>query len=223
MGETDLKQQGTPPAAGQSSVAAEGTTSTPQEATYTRAQAEQLKSDALTDVGRKHKTAVDSLTKERNEAQDTLGDYNDLKKRYDDLASKDPEVFNLSKKEAELRDRERKLVSDARLHSDRIKRADVYERDVIITKIVGEYEGGDLEKLKGVCNTVGSSVSEEQMHSIASTLWAKKLNPLATPPPVAPAAAPPAKPYSGMTSGGQDNMPESAKGKIRPGWDELHK
>ena len=225
MGETNpVATPGNPPVTGQTSDANNGSTSIPPEATYTKVDLEKYASDALTEQGRRHKAEVSTLKSRLDELSDIKDDRESLQQRISELSSKDPEVFNLVKKEAELRDREKKLVSDTRLHEARIKKADDYERDVSITKIVEEFEGGDFDKLKGLCETFNSS-SEEQIRRAAETLWTKKINlPPGTPPvpPVTTPQAPPSQPYSGMTSGGSEPLPTSAKGKIKAGWDELH-
>jgi len=181
--------------------------------TYTREQLEKFRSDALMEQGRKHKAEVDALRRERDELASIKDDREALQKQLDELSSKDPEVFSLAKKERELREREKQLAKELREHSERIKKADNYERDVSITKIVEEYEGGDFDKLKGLCETF-SAYSEEQIRKAAETLWSKKfIPPVTETPPV-----PPVKPYSGMTSGNRkDYSGLSARQKIEEG------
>ena len=166
--------------------------------TYTREQLQKHTSDALMEQGRKHTTEVSTLRKERDELAGIKDDREALQKQIDEIKDKDPEVYSLAKKEQELRDREKVLTKGIAEHSGRIKRADNYERDVSITKIVEEFEGGDFDKLKGLCETFNSS-SEEQIRKAAETLWGKKFVPPAS-------ETPPVKPYSGMTSGGQEDL-----------------
>jgi len=213
MGETEKEPKGTPPPVGQSSEEKKGSTS-PAEATYTKGQLEKHTSDALAEQGRTHKTETDTLRKERDRLSDVKDDREALQKQIDEMKSTDPEVYSLAKKERELRERETELTKGIREHSGRIKKAEGFERDVSIQGIIEEYEGADFNKLKVLCETFGNP-SEEQIRKAADTLWGKKFVPPAS-------ETPPVKPYSGMTSGGE-SMPESAKGKIKAGWDELHK
>jgi len=178
--------------------------------TYTRDQLQKHTSDALAEQGKKHVKEVNTLKGERDELSAIKDDREALQKQIDEIKDKDPEVYTLAKKEQELREREKQLTKGIRDHSERIKRADNYERDVSITKIVEEFEGGDFDKLKGLCETFNSS-SEEQIRKAAETLWSGKF--------VSPAPeTPPVKPYSGMTSGGQEDLSKlSPDEKIRYG------
>lgn len=64
MGETNEGNQGTPQATGQSSEAGKGGTSTPR--TYTETELQKVISDRLTEQGRTHKAALETVTKERD-------------------------------------------------------------------------------------------------------------------------------------------------------------
>ncbi|KKM22294.1 hypothetical protein LCGC14_1626770 [marine sediment metagenome] len=214
MGETKEEPKGTPPPVGQSSEEKKGSTS-PTEATYTKVQLEKYKSDGLAEQGRTHKTEVNTLRQERDRLSDVKDDREALQKQIDEMKSTDPEVYSLAKKEQELRERETQLTKGVREHKERITRAESFEREISIQRIVEEYEGADFGKLKVLCETLDNS-SEEQIRKVADTLWGKKFNPPASETPsVSPA-------ISGMTSGGEET-PTSARGKMKAGWDERHK
>jgi len=171
--------------------------------TYTKEQVDRAIQLDRMERGRDWKvleTERDSLksqlrTKE-NELSNIGEEREELQKQIDDLSSKDPEVFNLMKKDKELRDKERKLKTDAQTldvekqtYSERFKKAETFERDVRIQEIADGYEGGDFSKLKDLCDSIEVK-TDEQIMKVAETLWDKKV------------VEPPVKPYSGMTSGG---------------------
>lgn len=187
--------------------------SQPAEATYTKEQLQGHTRDALMEQGRKHTATVKILQGKVDELSGVQDDREALKAQIAELSSKDPEVFNLAKKEQELRGRETELKKGIREHSERIGKADKFEREVIIQKVVEDYEGGDFTKLKGLCESFNVS-SEDQIRTAADSLWSK--------PFVPPVPEPAVKPYSGVTSGGEET-PSTAKGKMRSGWDERHK
>jgi len=189
--------------------------SQPAEATYTKEQLVTFRNEDRMELGRKHTAAMKILQGKVDELSEITDDREALKTQISELSSKDPEVFNLAKKEQELRGRETELRRGIKEHTTDVQMAKDFKREVIIQKVVEEYEGGDFGKLKGLCESFNVS-SEDQIRTAADTMWEKKLN-----LPPAP-DTPPVKPYSGITSGGE-SMPESAQGKIKAGWDELHK
>jgi len=210
MGET-TETKGAPPVTGQSSNVKEGSTSQPE--TYTREQIQKFVSDALAEQGRKHKSEFEPVAKERdtyksqlqakeNELAGLSDERGELQKRIDELSSNDPEVFNLVKKDRELRERERQLKTgvqeleaEKQSHAERIKLADDTLREISIFEIASKYDGGNPVKLKDLCDTFGAK-SEEQIIKVAENLWAKKLETPTT------EETQPIKPYSGVTSGG---------------------
>ncbi len=184
--------------------------------TYTREQLLNFRSDGLAEQGKKHTATVKILQGKVDELSEVQDDREALRSQISELSSKDPEVFNLAKKEQELRGRETELKRGIKEHAIDVQTAKEFKREVVIQKVVEEYEGGDFVKLKGLCESFNVS-SEDQIRTAADTLWGKKFNPPASePPPPAPPA------ISGVTSGGE-SAPESARGKMRAGWDELHK
>ena len=204
MGENDNLNQGTPPAPvpGQPSVKKDGSTSAPVPATYNQEQLEKHTSDALTEQGRKHKVAIDAITFERNDLKVVNDDREELQRQIDNLSSKDPEVNNVSKLLKEANDRMKAATKIEQGNSERVLRADKIERAESIKAIVGEFEGGDAAKLAGLCETF-NAFSEDQIRTSAATLWGRKfVAPSVT--PINP-ANPPLIPYSGVTSGGQED------------------
>lgn len=150
-------------------------------------------------------TLKSHITAKETEIEDIQTERESLQKQIDDLASGDPDKFNLVKKDKELRERERKykadlqaLEVDKRAHGERLTRAEAIERDVLILEIAEEYENADAEKLTNLCETLGAK-TEEQIKKIAETLWAKKEG--------AP-ESPLMKPDSGVTRGGSFNWRE---------------
>jgi len=163
------------------------------------------------------------LESEVNSLKDNLADITDereeLKARMEELASDDPDKFNLIKKEQDLRARERKYKTDLRdlerkgeAQAGTVKMAQDTLREISINDIASEYMGGDAMKLKDLCDTF-SATSDDQIRKVADTLWEKG--------PQEP-SAPPLRPYSGHTDGGKEPGPPTAKGKMRAGWDSLH-
>ncbi len=225
MGETKPANQGIPPAKepGQTSDPKAGSTSTPATVTYTQVDLEKHTSDALTEQGRRHKVAIDAVTLDRNSLKEIKDDREELQRQLDNSTSSDPEKNNVSKLLKEANDRIKTATKIEHGNADRFLRADKIERGETIKVIADGFEGADIAKLTALCEAT-NIFSEEQIRNAAATIWPKKfISPAGTPTP-APAAVvtqPPA--YSGMTNGGQDQEPDSAKGKMKAGWDELHK
>jgi len=120
-----------------------------------------------------------------------------LKKQIDELGSKDPEAFNLVKKEQELRERENKLrddrdalTKDQETNKDRLALAADTLMEIEVWDISTEYEGGHAVKLKDLCITFDAK-TPEQIRKVADTLWQRKQGRAST-----------VQPYSGVTSGG---------------------
>lgn len=218
MGENDNANKGAPPAQpGLPSVEQDVITSTQPPDTYAKEEALKLVSDALADQGRKHKAELDPILQERDSLRTQVKTKDDelqnvgeervkLQKQIDELASNDPEVFNLVKKDRELMDRERQLKTDRQVletdkqtSQERVQSAEDTLREIALWDISAEYESGDPVRLKDLCD-VFNATSEEQMRKVAETVWAKKL-----PQPVAP---PVIVPYSGMTRGGTGFTPD---------------
>jgi len=194
----------------QTSLGKDGTTSTVTPKTYTEEAYKKAISDALAKQGRENKVAVETIIKERDtlkgqirSKEDLLSDITtereELKKQIDDLSKDDPEKFNIIKKDRELRERENQLKTKLRdlearetTHGERIKKAEGLEREILIQEIVDEYEGGNFDKLKDLCETL-EVTGEDKIRVTADTLWTKK--------PETP-VEPPVKPFSSMTDGG---------------------
>ena len=208
-GTEDGQIQGAPLEAGQSSDAATQGTSknTP---TYTEADITKAISDALAKQGREHKKALDSVTAEKDtfkaqfgakesELTDIAEERKSLQSQIDELASDDPDKFNITRKDRELRERETTLKATAQAMEtekqawgDTVKMAKDTLRETAIWEISGSYEGGDPVKLKELCVKFDIN-SEEKIREVADTLWAPK---------VEKPQAPVIKADSGVTSGG---------------------
>ncbi len=214
MGETIVTKQGTPQSgAGQSSTGKGGSTSNLE--TFTKEQMRKLVSDALTEQGRKHKMELDPILKERDDLKSQLQtntsnlaenktEIERLQSKIDDLASTDPEKFNAVKELSIAREERRQMQAERRAldvekqtHGERIKKADDFEREVSILKIVEEYDGGDAAKLSDLCSTLGVK-AEEQIRKVADTFWSKKA--------AEPESVDSLNPYPGTTSGGSDRI-----------------
>ncbi len=234
-GETTVVEQGTPLETGQSSDGKDGSTSQQTPGTFTKEQVRKLVSDALTEQGRKHKAEVEPIVKERDtlkaqiqskddDLKDIATERENLQTQLDELASGDPEKFNILKKDKELRERERELKTgkqaleaEKATHGEQVKLATDTLREISIWEITGEYEAGDPVKLKDLCDTLGTT-SEEQIRKAADILWTKKQTESETP------EIPPVIPYSGKTDGGADDTSKlSPREKIDLGIEKLKK
>lgn len=210
MGETEENAQDTLPAGGQSSGVKEGTTSTQTPETYTKGQVQKFVSDALAEQGRKHKSELDPIVKERDglksqiqnnttDLEDNKNEMEKLQAKIDDLTSDDPDRFNAIKELKAAREERKQLQAERRTketewatNAERIKKAESLEAEVLILGIAEDYEGAGAEKLSSICSTLNAT-SEEQIRKVADTLWTKKTVEL---PETSPAV------YSGMTEGG---------------------
>ncbi len=166
--------------------------------TYTREDLRKHTSDALAEQGKKNTVTMKILQGKVDELSEITDDREALHKQMEELKSTDSEAYNLAKKEQELRGRETELKRGIKEHTTDVQMAKDFKREVIIQKVVEEYEGGDFVKLKGLCESFNVS-SEEQIRTAADTLWSGKFVP---PAPETPAV----KPYSGMTSGGKEDL-----------------
>lgn len=218
MGETDTAKQGTPQKPEQSSGGEKGNTSTlvAPPKSFTEADLRKVVSDALAEQGRKHKAELDPIIAERDtfksqsqnkeiDLEEIAKERDDLKQQIDELASDDPGKGALVKRDRalkeqaqKLKDGLRELEAERQKHSERLKRAETVERDVVAMTIAEEYEGAQSEKLIELCKVAGVT-SEEGIRKMAGTLWEKKNN-LTLP------LGATFKPDSGQTSGGKDSL-----------------
>ncbi|KKN32956.1 hypothetical protein LCGC14_0808650 [marine sediment metagenome] len=198
--------------------------STPEQVT-------KLVSDALAKQGREHRAALLPITSERDslktqltgrdgEITDLTGERDDLKAKIDDLASDDPQRFNLVKRESalttqvnQLRTDRRTLEADKATHATAKKLTDDTLREITVMDVATAKKDasgkaiGNPEQLKEVCEKIGAT-TEEQIQTVADTLW---------PDAVTPATAA-LKILSGATSGGAQGLNGlSPEEKVRKG------
>ncbi len=186
---------------------------------YTPEEANKLVSDALAKQGREHALVLRPITAERDTLKGQIGlkdgeiadlttDRDAHRTTAEDLASEDPQRFNLVKREATLRTGEgvlktgtRQLEADRAAHTADRKLTDDTKREITVMDVATgkkDTEGkviGDPERLKEVCEKWGAT-SEEQIQEVADTLW----------PDAATAAVPGLKILSGSTSGGAQGL-----------------
>ena len=190
----------------------ETTTVSPEEETpiYTQKQADALIHAARSEWGRQAKPIEEERDKlksqiktKETELEDIQAERETLNKQIEDLASDDPKKFDYIKRDRELRERERNTKNkistlddrEAKL-SEREKRVNSFEREVLIETIADEYEDGDSEKLKNAISGF-ENPTEEQIRTIADIFWKKKEEEEEKgKKPKAP------KPYSGKSEGG---------------------
>jgi len=208
-------EQDSPPEAEQASEKETGTTSEKPQ-TYTPEQVAKLLSDTKAASGRE-------LTKARQEAQgykqqldQHTTELGELQKQLDeakDARLKDePEGVDILKLKREVREAQRKVASDRQqLESDWLTRVGEVEtakqqkRDLAILRVAAAKKV-DVASLVALLD---ENCSEGQIEERADIL-------------AAASAETPTHVDSGATTGGS-KMPESAKDKIRAGWDEIHK
>ena len=203
---------------GQSSQVITQGTSTQAPETYTREQLQKFRSDALAEQGRKHKAELELITKERDtfknqletntaelegnkaEMEGNKAEMEKLQVKLDALAEDDPAKFDIVKELKVAREERRQLQAEKRTletekktHGERIKKAEDFEREVLIHEIVEDYKDADASRLMGIC-TLLNTKSEEQIRKVADTLWAK-----GTIEPETPSLVP----YSGKNEGGR--------------------
>ena len=178
-------------------------------------QAKKMVSDALAVQGREHKAVLAVVVDERDaikaqltavkgELEDVVSERERLNTRLTELASDDPEIFNLMKAEGELRIQQAelqsgryKLEADINAHIERINLANDTLREMDIFDIANARTDGDPVRLKEVCATAGVT-DREQIEKMAATIWPDAATPN-------PGAATNDIPYSGITSGGGAN------------------
>ena len=182
--------------------------------TYTQDDMDKAKEEAvhnaLMKAGRDWKTLEierDSLSKQ---LADQKSEADKLSIQLDELASENPDKFNVVKKFRELDEWEKKLNHDKEEHNGLIKQeretmaaekqthqaviqmAISTQREIDAFETAEEFQGGDAPKLKALAETMGAD-TKEKIRKIAETLWTAKT-------PVNPEN--PLKLDSGLTIGG---------------------
>ena len=157
------------------------------EKTFTEADVRAAVHAARSEAGRE-RSAVEKernelksqLTSIHSELEEKAAELEKLQTQFDGLSSDDPEKFELVKEIKAVKEERRQLKADRTAleadktkHGERIKFADDTLREVAIFDISAEYEAGNAEKLKDLCD-IFSATSEEQIRHVADTLWQKK-------------------------------------------------
>ncbi len=201
----------------------EGSTSAPK--TYTEEQYKKAISDTLSKAGREKKTVeteLETVKSQLSNQQKLIDGFeaekSKLQAQIDELSQDDPDKKRLIKKLNEVDEKEKTLKADRDVleaekatHSENIKLAKDTLREVSIWQIAGEFDGGNPEKLKELVEKLNVS-DDEQIRVIATTLWAKKEE------------KEPFKPFSGVTSGGGEDLSKlSPDEKLRKGFQKLKK
>ena len=166
------------------------------------------------------------LTSKEGEITDITADRDAHRTTAEDLASEDPQRFNLVKRETTLRTGEAALntgkrqleAATATLAADR-KLTDDSKREITVMDVAtGKKDAagtviGSPEKLKEVCESIGAT-TEEQIQTVADTLW----------PDAVTTAVPALKILSGTTSGGAPSLDgKSPEEKVKLGLAKLNK
>ncbi len=133
-------------------------------------------------------------------AEERAGYLKDLQ----DIASGDPNQFNVVQRTKDLGERERKLKAEIKANEERIKKAEAFERKELVGTIAADYKDADVNKLQRLCDKA-KVTSEEDIREIADTLgWERKQGD--GEPATTTAKVTPVKPDSGKTSGGGANL-----------------
>ena len=217
MGETTLATKGDTQATAQTSQGQDGNTSPQVPETYTREQVQKLLSDSRAEQGRKHKAELDLIIREResfkvkaegniSELESNKAEVEKLQAKFDNLASGDPEKFDVAKELKAVREERRQLQAEKRTlelekqtHGERIKKAERFETEILIQGIAEGYENADAGRLTELCSTLDIT-TEERIRKVADTLWSPKGQEPSMP------EFPPMKADSGKTSGGSTNL-----------------
>jgi len=210
MGETTVATKGDTQATAQTSQRPDGNTSPQVPETYTREQVQKLLSDSRAEQGRKHKAELDLIIREResfkvkaegsiSELESNKAEVEKLQAKFDNLASGDPEKFDVAKELKAVREERRQLQAEKRTHGERIKKAERFETEILIQGIAEGYENADAGRLTELCSTLDIT-TEERIRKVADTLWSPKGQEPSMP------EFPPMKADSGKTSGGSTNL-----------------
>ena len=157
------------------------------EKTYTKAEYEAAIHALQSESGRA-RTAIEKerdglktqLASVQSDIKDNDAEVEKLQSKLDSMASDDPGKFDLAKELKVAREERRQLRTDRatletekQSHAESVKLATDTLREIAIWDIAAEFDGGDPEKLKELCDVFESS-SEEQVRKVAETLWVKK-------------------------------------------------
>uniref|UniRef100_A0A6M3J4Z0 Scaffolding protein n=1 Tax=viral metagenome TaxID=1070528 RepID=A0A6M3J4Z0_9ZZZZ len=162
--------------------------------TYTQAEHEKEISDAFSKEGMKRK-AVEKLLSEERKTKETLvsqlaskdmeiesiqSKISNLENEIDEMSRDDPDRQRYVKKYREL------LILDEKLKVERgqidtekgawaedLKVVKEVKRNTLMGEVAGEYEDGDTERLKEICDSLEIPDNADKIRLIAETLWKK--------------------------------------------------
>ena len=193
----------------------EGTQVSPQEDVpiYNQKQADALLHAERSEWGRKvaaieqeRDTLKSQMQSKDAEIEANAEDIKGLEAKLDDMTSDDPKRFEVVSELKAARQERRELKSqkanqderESKL-SEREKRVNSFEREVLIESIADEYEDGDASKLKKAVSLFDNP-TEENIRTYPEIFGWKLKAEGEGEPPKAPKA------YSGKTEGGGDNL-----------------
>src|SRR3990167_11064703 len=164
--------------------------------TYTQAEVDKVKEDAVHDAlmkrGRDWKTLEDEKNSLSNQLKELQSTKSKLSIQLDELANENPDKFNVVKKFRELDEWEKKLNHNKEEHDSAIKQereamdaekqthqatiqmAISTQREIDAFEIAEEFQGGDAPKLKALAETMGAD-TKDKIRKIAETLWTPKI------------------------------------------------
>lgn len=215
MDETKNTAQDSLQDAGLTSGGNEGSTSEKEPETFTREYVEKSVSDALSRAGRDAK-GLEQRMKELQKKEESFKTWEqeqtkaqrEEEERQLEAARDNPDLLQVFQLKKQLRDqveafkKERDTFeTDRQSHMERLTKAEATEREIAIFDLAQKYnlDAGILKEL---------NLDPENTEQVAKRLGSVK--------------KPPIKVDSGKTIGGE-GMPPSAKGKIKSGWEEVHK
>mgnify|MGYP001586999108 CR=1 FL=1 len=153
---------------------------TPKTYTETELSEEKEKAvhSALMRAGRDWKTMELERDNLASQLKDIKSANDKLTLQIDELASENPDKFDVIKKGRELDEQEQRIKQDRQSldaekqnHQGAITLANETLREIAIWDIVEEFEGGNAEMLKGLADTLKT----EDIRKVAETLWEKKI------------------------------------------------
>ena len=163
---------------------------------YTQKQASELVHAARSEDGRQIRDLTAKLAAKEVALADNTAEIETLQAKFDNLAKDDPEKFDVVKELKAARDERRQLKADRASLTERERRVNTFELEVLIETIAGEYEDGDAARLTEAVS-VFDNPKEEQIRKLADIIWPKATAESESEKrPKAP------KPYSGKSEGG---------------------
>ena len=180
----------------------------------------QTKLSEITGERDSFKSQLDSLTSEITEARESIESLTkDIEAMSEDNPDKHASVRLRKEKEAELKAAKAERTKVTGEVAETLKEINQWKRDQLVYTVADEYvtatgEKIDMDNFKSAADRLKRNEREE-LEAMAEIMGYRiKVE--------TPEKKETLTPYSGITQGGS-NMPESAKDKIRAGWDKIHK